>query len=217
MLVIPKLKVTDGKNIILFSDALTIPEGKSIYLCDSNLKGKTLFLQAIYHYLKKSRKSREKLLKKENEFIWDISNKKKLYRKGSKDVLLIEYTPAILPNLTINQNIMLPLKTINVRMKNKIREYLQQFDLGSKQYNSAKNLSFSEMKIIELIRAVMLLPSVVLIDDFDLSFYQTLLEKVLHIMFLMQQNGTVFIATGKSENLAFSKNYKIENKKVIEV
>lgn len=217
MLKVPKIIVTDGDNTILTVPRLSIKEGESLYVRTDSPEGKTLFLQAVFSYLKKSPKQRKKMLERGDVFTWDISNKKKLYNKGVRDVLLIENVPAIMPQLTLQQNIILPLKKINIRLKSKIVDCLQLFNLSPKQFFPASTLSFSEKKIVELIRCIMLLPEIVLIDDIDLSYHVSLQEKVFENLSLLQKNGTIIIATGKTKCHYFSNYHTIKNKRVIEL
>lgn len=212
---IPKLKITEGKNLLLSSDTFTIENGESLFIRSTDPEGKTLFLRTLYLYLKMDKKKRELFRKRNDLFHWDIRNRRKLAGRGGKDVLLVELNPAILPLLTVNQNIMLPLINLNTRLKNKIFDYLSQFGLGTKQYLPSSHLSFTELKIVELIRAVILLPEVILIDDFDLSFPQVKLDKILEILTLIQKNGTIIIASGKTDNRSFQRTFSIANKQVV--
>ncbi len=217
MLLIPKLKITSGKDIILSTDHFTVKSGDSVYLKCQVPAGKTLLLQAVYFFLGWKESRRYKFIEKGEVFTWDVRQKRKLYRKRKKDVILIEDPPALIPDKTVNKNIHLPLRRINPRMKHKIIDYLQLFNLGDKQFRPAGSLSLSEKKTVELIRSLIILPEVLLIDDFDLRFPQNLQDKIFDVLKLMLNNGTVIIAAGKASNSFFPHCCTIEDKQVIEI
>ena len=217
MLVIPEIKIQDGKNLILSIGKLSLTDGDSVYLHSDSPRGKTIFLHTLYWYLQKDKRTRDKFIKKGETIFFALCQKKSKPRRSNRNVLLIEHDPVIIPNLTLNRNITLPFQSLNIRLKNKILEYLQLFNLNNKQFLPASCLSFTEMKIVELIRAVMLLPEVIMIDDFDTSFHQTYHDQVHEILDLMQKNGTILIATGKSMNNSFSVQCTINDKVVIKL
>jgi ABC-type lipoprotein export system ATPase subunit len=217
MLEVPILAITNGKKTIVSVEDFTIKSGDFVYLRSDLPCGKTLFLKALYYFLGQSEKKRNKYIDKRMVFTWDVRQHKKLYLKAGKDVLLMEFTPALFPLKTVQKNILLPLRNVNIRTKDKIIDYLQLLNIEDKQYVTAQCLSVSEKKLIELIRAVILLPKVLLIDDFDLSFHLPQQPKVFELLKLMQENGTVIIASGKKKNDAIHYCCTIEDNQVVEV
>ncbi len=213
---IPKIVINSGKEKVLTIQRFTLEEGDSLLLQNENPEGKTLFLRGLYRFLQNSRRRREKLIEKGDVFLWDI-RRDKIYSKGNREAILLEYQPAIIPEMTLNQNILLPMKGMNIRLKHKLIDYLRTFGLTMKQFSPGRNLSFSEMKIVELIRAVLLLPELILIDDFDLSYHKNLHDRIFEMFSLVRKNGTIIIATCKSANPFFTRNFSIKGKEVFEI
>ena len=233
MLELPKIVVKDGKDTILTIDELKIPDGESLFLGSDNAVGKSTFLEAIYLYLQLGRRRREKYIKTGETYIWNIQKTRKFSGRRRYDALLLRHSPAIFPELTVYQNIRRPLKNLNIRMKNKIIDYLRLFDLQSKLDKKGENLSMSEKKIIELIRSVLLLPELLLIDDFDPRFFMKVSssepavdepgkvasshDKVFELLELIRKNGTIIMAAGKIEYPFFMHRYTIKGGRVVVV
>jgi|GEM_PF-1629147 ABC-type lipoprotein export system ATPase subunit len=213
---IPKIVITSGKEKLLTIQRFSIEEGDSLLLQSEKPMGKTQFLHGLYRYYQISRKKRGKIIEKGDIYLWNIK-KEKLFRKGNSEVILLEDYPAIISEMTVNQNILLPMKRMNIRLKHKLIDYLRTFELNMKQFNKGGSLTFSEKKIVELIRAVMQLPEIVLIDDFDLSFHENLHDRIFEMLSLLRKNGTIIIATGKVDNPFFSRIFTIKGKEVIEI
>lgn len=196
---IPTIEVRKKKETLLLSEKMFIHNGTSLYLHSDAPAGKSLFLKSLHYYLKWSKKRRNRFNLKNRPLILDVRQFGKLYCSGSKNALLLDSEPALLPNLSVNQNILLPIRNRNVRIKHKVIEHLQNFDLGSKQHLNVETLSRCEMKFIELIRATLLLPDCLLLDDFDLSLPETKQNAVFNLLSLMQKNGTIIFAAGKTD------------------
>ena len=129
----------------------------------------------------------------------------------------------LLPEYTINENLMLPNLILNVNMKNiknKIDHFLIKFDIKGIKNRYPDNISVGEAQRIAVIRALMNDPQIIIADeptsnlDDDNSKIITDLFKMLN-----KENGYTFIiATHDKRFLNISNNnFKLYNKNVIEI
>ena len=129
----------------------------------------------------------------------------------------MDNTSHLLLNESVWKNIIIPLPKVTARQKQKIMELCIISQLGDKIGSKVKALSFSSKKFIELIRAVIQLPQIILIDDLENYFDDKNLIKALEICNFALNSGTSLIATSKRKLDNFDTHYRIQNNKVVKL
>lgn len=146
-----------------------------------------------------------------------IKDKPALFYKKKKKTILIDNHSHLLPNESVWKNIIIPLSKVTSRQKQKILELCMMSQLGDKIRNKVKTLSSSSRKFIELIRAVIQLPQIILIDDLENYFDDKNLIIALDICNYALNSGASLIATSKYKLDNFDVHYRIQNDKVVKL
>ena len=194
----------ENEKFMLINELL-IGSGMRVNLFGNNDTGKSLFLRSLhgdYH-----------------EFGGQILIKDRplLFYKKKKRTILLANTSHLLMNESVWKNIIIPLPKVTARQKQKILELCMISQLGDKIGSKVKALSFSSKKFIELIRAVIQLPQIILIDDLENYFDDKNMIKALEICNFALNSGTSLIATSKRKLDNFDTHYRIQNNKVVKL
>jgi len=193
-----RLKIDDAE--LLEINKLEIKSSEKHLVLGNNNTGKSLFLKTI-HGLN---------LKFEGEIL--IKEKPPIFYKRKKKTILIETSPHLLWEEDVWKNIILPLSKVTSRQKQKIKELCKTADLFNDLKTKPEHLAFSTQKFIELIRAVIQLPYLILLDDLDCYFDEINLSKALEICNFAINAGTSILATSKTGLENFENIYRIQNK-----
>ncbi len=205
MLNINNYSLICNKKVFISIEQLQIVGGSKVNIFANNDAGKSLFLRSIhgdYHKYKGEIKIKEKSAK--------------FYLKRKKTILL-ESLPHILPQETVWKNIVLPLPNISLRQKQKITDLCNIAGLTDKIAVKTRNVSYSALKFIELIRAVVQLPYLILLDDFDTFFDRGNYLKALNIFDYVLDNGAIVLATSREKLNSFDEFYSIRSNKMEKV
>ena len=197
--------LNSNKKILFTIENLNWEDGKKILIFANNNSGKSLLLKSIH---------RDYFSFKGNI---KIKEKSHLFYKKKKTTILIESIPYLLPEESIWKNIILPIPKVTTRLKQKIKEFCSIAGFNDKISHKAKNVSYSEKKFIELIRAVIQLPYLILLDDFDNYFDSINLKKAHEICNFAVNNGSTVVVTSKTRLENFDNIYRIQNKKVVQL
>ena len=194
----------ENEKFMLINELL-IGSGMRVNLFGNNDTGKSLFLRSLhgdYH-----------------DFGGQILIKDKplLFYKKKKRTILLDNTSHLLINESVWKNIIIPLPKVTARQKQKILELCMISQLGDKIGSKVKALSFSSKKFIELIRAVIQLPQIILIDDLENYFDDKNMIKALEICNFALNSGTSLVATSKRKLDNFDIHYRIQNNKVVKL
>jgi len=146
-----------------------------------------------------------------------IKDKPLLFYKKKKKTILIDNTSHLLMNESVWKNIVIPLPKVTARQKQKILELCMTSQLGDKIGNKVKTLSSSSKKFIELIRAVIQLPQIILVDDFENYFDDKNMITALEICNFAINSGASLIATSKRKLDNFDTHYRIQDNKVVKL
>ena len=205
MLRIENFAVTLQERRFMIVDRMQVENGKKILIFGDNETGKTLFMRSIQGEFK--------------HFTGSIQIKEKplSYFKKRKNTILIENIPHLLPAESVWKNITLPLEKITPRHKSRLIELLNIANLHDKTNVKIHELSFSTHKIIELIRASIQLPHLILIDDIDNFFDEKRLIQALQICDYATNTGTSLLATAKQKLDHFDQYHRVQNKKVVKL
>ena len=194
----------DNKKFMLINEML-IGSGVKINIFGNNNTGRSLLLRSIHgdYY-----NFGGKIL---------IKDKPLLFYKKKKKTILIDNTSHLLMDETVWKNIIIPLPKITARQKQKIVELCMLSQLGDKIGNKVKTLSYSSKKFIELIRAVIQLPQIILIDDLENYFDDKNITIALEICNFALNSGASLITTSKRKLNNFDSYYRIQDKKVVKL
>ncbi len=139
------------------------------------------------------------------------------FYKKKKKTILIDNTSHLLTNETVWKNIIIPMPKVTARQRQKILELCKICQLGDKIGAKTKNLSSSSKKFIELVRAVIQLPQLILIDDLENYFDDKNIIAALKICNFAMNNGASIIATSKRKLDNFDVYYRIQDNKVVKL
>jgi ABC-type ATPase involved in cell division len=203
MLKIEHFALTIGQERLMVIDELLIANGKKVLISGENETGKTQFLKAIHS--------------DHNKFAGNIHiyEKPVSFYKKRKNTILLENQMHLLPNDTLWNNITLPFERLSKQQKIRIFEMLKVVELSPRIGAKVKNLSFSACKFIELIRAVVQRPYLILIDDLDNFFDENRFQKAIELCHFAISSGTSIIATSRSKLDNFDDYFVVNERKLV--
>ena len=194
----------DGNRLFSISD-LHLEKGKTAIVFGNNDTGKSLFLKTVHGDYSDYKGD---IYIKENPAI--------IYKKRKKTIL-IENTVHLLPEKTIWENIIIPLARISPKIKEAITDLTKDAGLGEIYGTKIKVLSFSSQKLVELIRAAIQTPYLILIDDFDNFFDEIKLIKAAEILDYALKKGSSVLAAAKTRPENFQIVYRIQNNEMVKL
>lgn len=200
MLEILNFELMNHSEIILMIPELHINSSEFIYIYGENNEGKTLLLSALaneYRHFKGSVKLNS----------YPVHDK-----YCHNKIRFIQEIPAILPDKTIMENISIAFSDKKHIQKEAV-DLLDQLMLPYDKKIKCAELSHSDLKCIELIRAYLQQPLMLLFDDLDNYFDFTRFEQIYKLILNLKQKGSIIIATGKS-SFPKEKQYAINDKRL---
>jgi len=205
MLKIENLTINLENRHLFTINELVVGNGEIVNIAGNNSTGKSLFLKAIHGDYSK--------------YMGTISIKENtpIFSRKKRDTLILEITPHLLDNESVWKNMVLPLTKITPRIRQKLNELGEIANLNDKISLKSKTLSYSEKKFVELIRAVIQLPKLILIDDLDNFFDELHLGKALKIIDYAKNSGTCVIVTSKNKLAGYDKNYRLYGMKMVKI
>ncbi|MDP8268849.1 MAG: ATP-binding cassette domain-containing protein [Candidatus Tenebribacter davisii] len=147
----------------------------------------------------------------------EIKDKPILFYKKKKKTILLENTSHLLINESVWKNIIIPLPKVTARQKQNIMELCMISKLSDKIGKKINTLSSSSKKFIELIRAVIQLPQIILIDDLENYFDDKNIVTALEICNFALNSGASVITTSKRKLENFDVYYRIQDSKVVKL
>jgi molybdate transport system ATP-binding protein len=205
MLKIENFSINAQESNVFTIDKFLAENAKKVNIVGSNRTGKTIFFKAVHgEYF---------------DFSGDIYIKEKppVFYKKRKKTMLIENIPHLLPEDSVWKNITLPIIKVTSGQKEKIPELCQMAELGEIYGRRVKHLSHSSQKFVELIRAVIQLPYIILIDDADSFFDEINLLKMHRICNYAIDNGTTLLVSSKRKLENFDLYFRVQNKELAQI
>jgi len=187
-------------EIILMIQKLIINSGEFAYINGNNRSGKSLFLASLgnrYSHFQGS-------LRLNQELVTD--------KHYSTLIRLIHHDSVVFGDQGIMENIGFGLKS-KIEANSDLINILSKFNLPLEKNIKCDRLSLSEQKCVELVRAYMQKPLMLLFDDLDIYFDSKLFDEIYALLTKMKKNGTIIIASGKKP-LNSEKQYVIQNKRL---
>jgi ABC-type multidrug transport system ATPase subunit len=172
MLIIDNFVLRTGQDIILQVPSLHIQSGERALLCAGNSKGKSLLLKAIKNHY--------------GDYNGSIQLREPEGSKHKNNTcILLEMAPHLLKEQTVWQTLVLPFKRITDLQERKLLHFLKFAGLEPLVERKISACSYTQMKMIEFVRAMLIEPYLLLIDDldkfFDAEHYQTALKMIEHL------------------------------------
>lgn len=176
---------------------LIISSGQFIQVFGSNNSGKSLLLKTIAGQYKDF----------EGKFLYNGIETK----PASLCSILLSSQPAILKKKSVEKNLKLPFTRLTKRKKQIMLELMKNSQLIDRLKDPVYQLSRSQQKSMELIRAVVQLPHYLLIDDYDTFFDNNTLNLLSSAFEFAASAGTTIITTSLKQITSVLVCYKIQN------
>ena len=198
MLRIDNLEISVNDKILFKTDYFNLNAGEKAAIIGNNDSGKSLLLKAVHGNF--------------NDFKGNIFIKEKasIFYKKRKQTILIDNTCRILENEDIWKNLTLPLPGISSRTSQKLEKFCEIAGINDKLRSKAKYMSSSTLKMVELIRAAIQLPYIILIDDLDMYFDDKKFNQIAEIIEYATNNGSCILATAKKPLDHFKLTFRIQ-------
>lgn len=188
----------DGRTLFNCPEA-NQQSGSKVFVLGQSLSGKTLFLKTIHGQ-------------------WTGYSGRLLYNKnqmtGGPEVrrsLFIEHLPLLLENETVSTNLLLSLPgQLTSGQKQKLAEFINLTGLGEYYQTRIKYLSFSQKKFVELIRALLAGPRLLLLDDLNCWFDQRGYITALRLLDTALAAGCLILACGNQVPDEFDQIWRID-------
>jgi ABC-type iron transport system FetAB ATPase subunit len=202
MLIIDNFTLRAGQDAILHVPSLHIQSGEKALLRADNSKGKSLLLKAIKDHYR------------------DYNGAIQLREpEGSKHknntCILLELAPHLLKDHTVWQNLVLPFKRVSDLQEQRLIHLLKFAKLEAIVEKKITACSFAQMKMIEIVRAMLIEPYLLLIDDidkfFDIDHFETALNMIEHL----NASGCSVFATAVQQIPGFPTCYMIQDRELI--
>ena len=196
MLKIEEYILYSSDRIVLSIPDIIFAQGSFTYIHGSNSSGKSLFLKS--------------LCGKYRNFQGHLGYKEFSLSSIQNQVFFIDNDLPVIKELDFLGNIELSIGKLSTIQKNKLIDMASVVGLIDKLKDRMEYSSRSERMLMYLLRACIICPNVLLIDDIDDYFDDETFVKVYQIMPYCLKSGMILISTGKSavENLP---SYEIVN------
>ena len=185
MLKIEKYRLYTSNKIVLAIDDLTFEQGTFSYIQGHNSSGKSLFLKSLTGQYK--------------NFKGEISFRNQRISNHQNHILLINNELPVIKNLDFVENIQLSIGKLGSTQKNRLIDMATTLGIMDSLTNKMEFISRSEKMFMYLIRAALLSPSILLIDDIDDFFDFDNFVKVYNVFSSCMKSGILIISTGKSQ------------------
>ncbi|MBN2515310.1 MAG: LPS export ABC transporter ATP-binding protein [Deltaproteobacteria bacterium] len=153
------VKTYNGRRVVNNVD-LAIKRGEVVGLLGPNGAGKTTTFYIIVGLISPDEGSI--ILNNEDISVWPM------YMRARKGINYLPQEPSIFRKLTVEENIMAILETLNIDQKEReerLQELLGELDLSHLAKNKAYSLSGGERRRVEITRALVTSPHYILLDE----------------------------------------------------
>ena len=210
------LEITDlwsgyGKLIVLREISLKVNERELVAIIGPNGAGKTTLLKTISGLIKPYR----------GKIVFsgiDITHVPP-YERTKLGITLVPEGRGIFPNLTVLENLKMGAYVNRREFHKRLQEVLKIFPaLEERKYNLAKTLSGGESQMLAIARALMLNPSLLMLDEPSLGLAPKVVEVVYEIIDRLRKAGLTIILVEQNIELALSiadRAYVIESGKIV--
>ncbi len=184
LLTIEKLKAGYGKMVVLHQFDLQVGPGQSLCLIGPNGAGKSTVLHSIYGF---TNINSGKIKVREND-ITNLSPNDKLKKSG---IAYILQDKSIFPDMTVEENMIMGGYLMNKQSQalEAAEKVLSKYPrLAERRNQNAGVLSGGERRLLEISRALIMEPEVLLVDEPSIGLEPRFIEMVFEILDDLQHN-----------------------------
>jgi cell division transport system ATP-binding protein len=160
-----KVSVFQGDNLVLTNIDLQVSKGEFVFLTGKTASGKSSLLKLLYADLPINDEECTAEITSFN--LKEIRKKEIPYLRRKLGIVFQDFQ--ILPDRTVNDNLLFVLKSTGWKDKNKIQERIQdvlrKVDLGTKGFKMPNQLSGGEQQRVVIARALLNDPDIILADE----------------------------------------------------
>ena len=181
---IDKLKAGYGEMEILHDIDLRIGDGQSLCLIGPNGAGKSTILHSIFGFTKIFSGD----ISIDGKEITSLSPNEKLKDCG---IAYILQDNSVFPNMTVEENLLMGgfLLDKTADAKKAVDEIFSEYDrLNNRRNNKASSLSGGERRLLEIARALIMNPKVLLVDEPSIGLEPRFINMVFEILQDLQSN-----------------------------
>ena len=183
-LTISGLNAGYGKMEILHNFELFVSKAQSLCLIGPNGAGKSTILHSIYGFTNIFSGK----IKIDGKEITNLSPAEKLKSVG---IAYILQDNSVFPDMTVEENLLMGgfIKDKTEDSYEEAEKILQKYErLGNRRNQPAKVLSGGERRLLEISRALVMKPSVLLVDEPSIGLEPRYIDMVFEILRDLQQN-----------------------------
>jgi len=183
-LTIRNLNAGYGKMEILHNFDLFVDKAQSLCLIGPNGAGKSTILHSIYGFTNIFSGK----IEIEGKEITNLTPAEKLKKVG---IAYILQDNSVFPDMTVEENLLMGgyIKDKNQESFEEAEKILQKYErLRNRRNQPAKVLSGGERRLLEISRALVMKPSVLLVDEPSIGLEPKYIEMVFEILRDLQQN-----------------------------
>ena len=183
-LTIKNLNAGYGKMEILHNFDLCVSKAQSLCLIGPNGAGKSTILHSIYGFTNIFSGK----IEIDGKEITNLSPAEKLKSVG---IAYILQDNSVFPDMTVEENLLMGgfIKDKTEESFAEAEKILQKYDrLGNRRNQSAKVLSGGERRLLEISRALVMKPSVLLVDEPSIGLEPKYIDMVFEILRDLQEN-----------------------------
>ena len=183
-LTINKLSAGYGKMEILHDFNLTISKAQSLCLIGPNGAGKSTILHSIYGFTNIFSGQ----IEIDGKEITNLSPAQKLKSEG---IAYILQDNSVFPDMTVEENLLMGgyIKDKTEESFEEAERVLQKYErLKNRRSQPAKVLSGGERRLLEISRALVMKPSILLVDEPSIGLEPKYIEMVFEILGDLQKN-----------------------------
>ena len=183
-LTIKNLNAGYGKMEILHNFELVVSKAQSLCLIGPNGAGKSTILHSIYGFTNIFSGK----IEIDGKEITNLSPAEKLKSVG---IAYILQDNSVFPDMTVEENLLMGgfIKDKTEESYEEAEKILQKYErLGNRRYQPAKVLSGGERRLLEISRALVMKPSVLLVDEPSIGLEPRYIDMVFEILRDLQQN-----------------------------
>jgi len=183
-LTIDKLSAGYGKMEILHNFDLTISKAQSLCLIGPNGAGKSTILHSIYGFTNIFSGH----IEIDGKEITNLTPAEKLKSVG---IAYILQDNSVFPDMTVEENLLMGsyIKDRTEESHQEVEKIFEKYErLRNRRSQPAKVLSGGERRLLEISRALMMKPSLLLVDEPSLGLEPKYIDMVFEILRDLQQN-----------------------------
>lgn len=205
MLRVENFVLSINRKTLIQTEHLEVKSGEKALIIGNNCSGKTYIARTLHG-----------LNTKYSGNIM-IKGKKIVLYKRKKKTLLVQNFPTYLPNETLWKNLTLPIPVLTTRQRQRLYDFCEVFNMKSIMKQPASILSHSQVKALELMRAVIQLPYLVILDDYDSYFDDVNRAKATKVLDFALSNGSAVLATSNNRLDGFDTIYRIKDNNLVKM